>query len=262
MVDEVPIVQSVDRAVAAMEILAREGWAGVTEISRELGTHKSTVFRLLATLEQRGVVEQHAETQKYRLGFAVVRFASSVRSSLDLVHAARPICDRLSRRTDETVNVAVLEDHEVVNIHQVNLSSNRVSVDWLGSHTPLHCTSSGKVLLAHLPVARVDELLAEPLRRYTPSTIVAREALQEQLLQVHEVGYAATLEELEEGLNAVAAPIRGPDGEVVASVSVSGPSYRMEPERLKEVGAITTEAAAEISRRLGFLGDPRDEIPD
>ena len=262
VVDEVPIVQSVDRAVAAMEILAREGWVGVTEISRELGIHKSTVFRLLATLERRGVVEQNSETQKYRLGFAVVRLAGAVRSSLDLVRAARPVCDRLSRRTDETVNVAVLEDREVVNIHQVNLSSSRVSVDWLGSHTPLHCTSSGKVLLAHLPVARVDQLLVEPLRRYTPATIVDREVLQEQLLRVHEVGYAATMEELEEGLNAVAAPIRGPEGDVVASVSVSGPSYRLEPERLEEVGATATEAAAEIGRRLGFLGDPRDHIPE
>lgn len=262
MVDEVPIVQSVDRAVAAMEILAREGWAGVTDISRELDIHKSTVFRLLATLERRGVVEQHSETQKYRLGFAVLRFASSVRSSLDLVRAARPICDRLSRRTDETVNIAVLEDDNVVNIHQVNLSTSRVTVDWIGSHTPLHCTSSGKVFLAHLPGSRVEELLTEPLERYTPTTLVDPSALREQLLQVHERGYASTQEELEEGLNAVAAPIRGPDGTVVASVSVSGPSYRMEPDRLKEVGAIAADAAAEISRRLGFLGDPREELPD
>jgi DNA-binding IclR family transcriptional regulator len=259
VVDEVPIVQSVDRAVAAMEILAREGWAGVTEISRELGIHKSTVFRLLATLERRGVVEQHSDTQKYRLGFAVLRFASSVRSSLDLVRVARPICDRLSRRTDETVNIAVLEDHDVVNIHQVNLSSSRVTVDWLGSHTPLHCTSSGKVFLAHLPPSVAEELLTGPLERYTPATIVDPAELCAQLVRVRDLGFASTLEELEEGLNAVAAPVRGPEGDVVASVSVSGPSYRMEPDRLQEVGATTVEAAAEIGRRLGFLGDRNRE---
>jgi DNA-binding IclR family transcriptional regulator len=258
VVDDVPVVQSVDRAVATMEILAREGWAGVTEIARELDIHKSTVFRLLATLERRGVVEQHSETQKYRLGFAVVRFASSVRSSLDLVRAARSVCDRLSRQTGETVNVAVLEDHDVVNIHQVNLSSSRVTVDWLGSHTPLHCTASGKVFLAHLPLAKVDELLSMPLEVYTPGTINEVDALRDELLRVHERGYATTREELEEGLSAVAAPIRGPEGTVVASVSVSGPSYRMEPDRLLEVGALVAESAAEVSRRLGFLGDPRD----
>jgi DNA-binding IclR family transcriptional regulator len=255
--DNVPIVQSVDRAIAAMEILAREGWAGVTEIARELDIHKSTVFRLLSTLERRGIVEQHSETQKYRLGFGMVRLASSVRASLDLVRAARPVCDRLSLETDETVNVAVLEGHEVVNIHQVNLSTSRVSVDWLGSHTSLHCTSSGKVFLAHLPPRMVDELLRNGLPRFTDRTITDREQLDHELELVRQDGFAMTFEELEEGMNAVAAPIRGPDGSLVASVSVSGPSYRLEPRRLEQAAELTREAADEISRRLGYLGESR-----
>lgn len=260
MVDDVPMVQSVDRAVAAMEILARDGWVGVTEISRELDIHKSTVFRLLATLERRGVVEQHAETQKYRLGFAVLRFANSVRSSLDLVRAARPTCDRLSRQTDETVNLAVLEERDVVYIHQVNLSSNRVSADWLGSHTPVHCSATGKVLLAHLPDAVVEGFLRAPLQRYTASTITDPDRLRSELQAVRHAGYAAVTEELEEGLNAVAAPIRGPDDTVVACVSISGPSYRLEVERMPEVAIAAIAAAAEISRRLGFLGDANEGL--
>ncbi|TVR35119.1 MAG: IclR family transcriptional regulator [Nitriliruptor sp.] len=260
MVDDVPLVQSVDRAVAAMEILARDGWVGVTEISRELDIHKSTVFRLLATLERRGVVEQHAETQKYRLGFAVLRFASSVRSSLDLVRAGRPTCDRLSRQIDETVNLAVLEECDVVYIHQVNLSSSRVSADWLGSHTPAHCSATGKVLLAHLPDRQAEGFLRAPLQRYTSATITDPDRLRAELRDVRHAGYAAATEELEEGLNAVAAPIRGPDGTVVACVSVSGPSYRLEVERMPEVATAVIAAAAEISRRLGFLGDANEGL--
>ncbi len=260
MVDDVPLVQSVDRAVAAMEILARDGWVGVTEISRELDIHKSTVFRLLATLERRGVVEQHAETQKYRLGFAVLRFASSVRSSLDLVRAGRPTCDRLSREIDETVNLAVLEECDVVYIHQVNLSSSRVSADWLGSHTPAHCSATGKVLLAHLPDRQADGFLRAPLQRYTSATITDPDRLRAELRDVRHAGYAAATEELEEGLNAVAAPVRGPDGTVVACVSVSGPSYRLEVEHLPEVATAVIAAAAEISRRLGFLGDANEGL--
>lgn len=260
MVDDVPLVQSVDRAVAAMEILARDGWAGVTEISRELDIHKSTVFRLLATLERRGVVEQHAETQKYRLGFAILRFASSVRSSLDLARVARPTCDRLSRQTDETVNLAVLQERDVVYIHQVNLSSSRVSADWLGSHTPAHCSATGKVLLAHLPDRQAEEFLQLPLQRYTPATITDPDRLRSELQAVRAAGYAAAAEELEEGLNAVAAPIRGPEGTVVACVSVSGPSYRLEVERMPEVATALIAAAAEISRRLGFLGDANEGL--
>lgn len=252
----VSTVQSVDRAMAVMEILGREGWAGVTEIAGELGTHKSTVFRLLATLERRGMVEQHPSTQKYRLGFTVVRLAAAVRSSLDLTGAARPVCEQLSRDTAETVHLAVLEANEVVHIYEVNLSSQMVSVNWLGRHTSLHATSSGKVFLAHLPPRVREEILEGPLERLTPATITDPDLLRAQFETIRSQGYGHTVEELEEGLNAVAAPIRGADGSVIACVSVSGPSYRLEPDGIGSAGALTVQAAAEISRRLGYLGEP------
>ncbi len=251
------MVQSVDRAVSAMEILAREDWSGVSEMADELDIHKSTAFRLLSTLEQRGLVEQDADTQKYRLGLGVLRLAGSVRSSFDLVRAARPVCDRLSVETDETVNVAILEENMVVNIHQVNHSTSRVGVDWLGSHTDLHCTSSGKVFMAHLPEHVADELLPDRLERYTDSTITDRDVLAEQLELVRRDGYSMTFEELEEGLNAVSAPVWGVDGQLVASVSVSGPSYRVHGAAQKRAAHLTRDAAAEISRRLGHVGSPQ-----
>jgi DNA-binding IclR family transcriptional regulator len=197
-----------------------------------------------------GVLNRHGEAAAWRL-------ASSVRSSLDLVRAARSICDRLSLETDETVNLAVLEGHEVVNIHQVNLSTSRVSVDWLGSHTALHCTSSGKVFLAFLPEALSEELLADELRQFTPNTITDPVTLRDELALIRKDGYAMTFEELEEGLNATGAPIFGPDGSLVAAVSVSGPSYRLERPRMDQAAALTREAADEISRRLGYLGESR-----
>lgn len=250
------LVQSVDRALAVMEILGREGWAGVTDIALELDIHKSTVFRLLSTLERRGMVEQHQHTHKYRLGFALVRLASGVRSALDLTRSARPVCERLSARTGETVNVAVLEGSEVVNIEQVNLSSSALSVDWLGRRTPLHNTSNGKIFLAHLPERALEEILEHDLPRATSQTVVDPEALRAQLKAIREQGYGYSFEELEEGLNAVAAPVRGADGLILATVCVSGPSHRLNPERIPEVGQMTREAADEISHRLGFLGAP------
>ena len=260
--DNVPVVQSVDRAIAAIEILARDGWCGVTELATELDIHKSTVFRLLATLERRGIVEQHAQTQKYRLGFGLVRLAASVRTSLDLLGASRSACDRLALQTGETVNLAVLEGRELTNIHQVNLSSSRVSVDWLGSHTDLHCSSGGKVFLAHPPAEVIDEMLGEELPQHTPATITDRDVLAAELVAVRVDGYATTNEELERGLNAIGAPIFGPDGTVVATLSVSGPSYRLLPERMVEMAGATVAAANEISHRLGFLGaaSPTDPV--
>jgi DNA-binding IclR family transcriptional regulator len=252
------VVQSVDRAAAAMEILAREGWVGVTQLAGELDIHKSTVSRLLSTLERRGLVEQHDQTGKYRLGFAVVRLASAVRASLDLARAARPVLDQLSRETQETVNLAVLEDREVVNIDHVHRSENRISVDWLGSHTALHCTSSGKVFLAVADPRRLADLLdSEPLERFTPHTLTEPAAIRREIERTRARGFASTVEEFEEGLNSVAAAIRDASGDVVASVSVSGPSYRLTADRLDDVGRLVVAAADDISHRLGFLGEPR-----
>ncbi len=250
-----PGVRSVDRAVTLLEILAREGWGGVSELARELGTHRSTVFRLLATLERRGIVEQHRETLKYRLGFGVLRLASGVRASLDLGRVARPECEALSRELDETVHLAVLEADDVVHVDEINLSSQLISVNWLGRHTALHATSSGKVFLAHLPPRVVADLIDAGLEALTDATIVDPRLLRNELAEVRERGYAATLQELEESLNAVAAPIWGEDGSVVACVSVSGPSYRLAADDVPAIGARTVEAAARISRRLGFLGE-------
>jgi len=248
------VVQSVDRALVLLEILARDGWSGVTDLAAELGTHKSTVFRLLATLERRGLVEQHLDTQKYRLGFTIVRLAGAVRSAPDLMRYARPACERLSADVGETVNLAVLEGSEVVNIDQVNLSSAIVSVSWLGRRTPLHCTSNGKVFLAHMPEPIREEFLAAPLAAVTGHTITDPEILRPQLDAIRERGYGYTLQELELGLHAVAAPVRASDGSVLATICASGPSYRLRVEDIEAVGLRTRATADEVSRRLGFAG--------
>ncbi|MDQ3602519.1 MAG: helix-turn-helix domain-containing protein, partial [Actinomycetota bacterium] len=113
-----PSLQSVDRAVSVMEFLSRRGWSGVTEVSRELDIHKSTAYRLLTTLRDRGLVEQDAATEKYRLGFGLVLLARAVRADLDILRCARPVCERLSEHTKETVTIAVLERDDAVVIHQ------------------------------------------------------------------------------------------------------------------------------------------------
>lgn len=249
------VVQSVDRALSIMEILARDDWCGVTEIAKELGIHKSTVFRLVATLERRGFVEQHTATQKYRLGFAIMRLASGVRSALDLVQLARPVCERLSEWAGETVNLAVLEGGEVVNVDQVNLTSSTISVNWIGRRSALHATSTGKVFLAHAPEHTLESYIRRGLPRVTEHTIVDADELRKHLADVRDRGFAEAIEELEVGLHAVAAPVFAHDNTVIAAVGVSGPSYRLVAERVDEVGRLTAESGLEISRGLGYLGD-------
>ncbi|MDQ0964163.1 DNA-binding IclR family transcriptional regulator [Streptomyces sp. B4I13] len=248
-------VQSVDRAISVLEILAQRGEAGVSEVAAEIDVHKSTAFRLLGALEARGLVEQAGDRGKYRLGFGIVRLAGAVTGRIDITQQGRPVCEELAEEIGETVNIAVLQEHYAVNLYQVHGPGAVTAQNWVGQLTPLHATSSGKILLAHLPAEERTALLAEAgLKKVTPHTITARTKLEKNLAEARERGYAWAREELEIGLHAMAAPIRNRDGEVIAALSASGPSYRLTDERLHELSPVLLKGAEEISRRMGHLG--------
>jgi DNA-binding IclR family transcriptional regulator len=244
-------VQSVDRALTILEVLARVGEAGVTEIAGELDVHKSTAFRLVTTLEAHRLVEQTTERGRYRLGVGVLRLAGATTARLDLVQEARPVCRQLAADTGETVNIAVLSESSALYLDQIAGSSALQPHNWVGQHIPLHATSNGKVLLSGLDDAQVKDLLGT-LSRYTATTITKKGKLREELALVREQGYAVAVDELEEGLTAAAAPIRNAHGDVVASMSVSGPTFRLSEERVEDVVRLLVEAAGEVSHRLGW----------
>ena len=248
-------LQSVDRAISVLEILARAGDARVTDVATELGVHKSTAFRLQTALEDRGLVEQDRDRGKYRLGFGILRLAGAVSGRMDINRYGRPVCERLARELGETVNIAVVHAHYAVNVDQVQGPAAISAYNWVGQLTPLHATSSGKVLLANLDRAHREKLLADAgLPRFTRATITSPTRLEKELTAARERGFAMTTEEYEKGLNAVAAPIRDFYGQVVAAVSASGPAYRLTRERMGEVAPTLIAGADEISHFLGFLG--------
>ncbi|MDH6217244.1 IclR family transcriptional regulator [Streptomyces pseudovenezuelae] len=245
-------VQSVDRAVSVLEILARHGEAGVTEIADELDVHKSTAFRLLGVLENRGLVAQAKDRGKYYLGAGVLRLAGAAAVRLDISQEGVPVCRELADELGETVNIAVLDEDAAVNIMQARGTASVTAQNWLGRRTPLHATSSGKVLLAHMSPTLREGLLARSLPRFTERTITGSSALRGELEAVVEQGYGLTIEELELGLTAVAVPIRAHDGKVIAALSVSGPMYRLGGDRVPEVAKRTVAAGADLSRRMGY----------
>ncbi|MBA0052342.1 IclR family transcriptional regulator [Streptomyces sp. AJS327] len=245
-------VQSVDRAVSVLEILAQHGEAGVTEIADELNVHKSTAFRLLGVLEGRGLVAQEQERGKYYLGAGVLRLAGAAAARLDISQESAPICRHLAGEVGETANIAVLDDDAAVNIMQARGSSSVTAQNWLGRRTPLHATSSGKALLAYEPKSVRESVLARKLPRLTEHTITVAGELRAQLAAVQENGYAIALGELELGLHAVATPVRAHDGDVIGAISVTGPSYRLDDDALPEIIKRTMAAAQELSRRMGY----------
>ena len=247
-------VQSVDRALLILEILADAGQVGVTEIADALGVRKSTASRLIAVLEARGFVEQVSERGKYRLGFAVARLARSGGSQLDLVKVGQDICDRLSVEVGETANLAVLDGDRIINIVEAIGPAEITLRTWVGQSCPAYATSSGKVLLSGLDAADVRARLGAAMESFTETTVSSPADLLRQLAVVRDRGWASVAEELEVGLNAIAAPVHDAHSQVIAALSVSGPAYRLGEERFEEVSTLTIAAADAISRRLGWIG--------
>jgi DNA-binding IclR family transcriptional regulator len=245
--------QSVDRAISALEHLARHPDAGVSAVAAAIGVHKSTASRLLVALQQRDLVEPSPERGHYRLGTGVLRLAAGVGGRLDVSGQGAEVCAALAADVGETVNLAIRQGDVAVNVHQSE-GGGAVSVDsWVGRPTPLHATSSGKVLLAHAPEDVLEQVLGR-LTRYTATTVTDPAVLTAQLEQALRDGFATTVGELEVGLNAVAAPVRRADGVVVAALSISAPAFRLPGAALPEAGQAAVLAAGRVSARMGYPG--------
>lgn len=250
-------VESVKRATRLLRCFSIEQpELGVMDLSRQLDVHKSTVSRLLSTLENERFVMRNPETGRYRLGVGILELAGLVTLHGDLRRSARPYLDQLAQLTQETANLAVREGDQVVNIeHTAPLGRRVLNLGWVGRRTPVHGSATGKVLLAYAPSPEIEKVLAQQLESYTRHTLTERQALLDELERIRRKGYATGLEELEIGLHAVAAPVWGHTGEVIAAVSTAGPSNRLTRKRIKnEVAGQVAFAAGEISRMMGHPG--------
>ena len=245
-------VRSVDRAAALLLALGdSHGEAGVTELARRLGLHKSTASRLLATLEKRGLVEQDDETGRYRLGLVVIRLAEKAERTLDLRAIAMPELDRLARATRETTGLGVADGDQFLTVAQAD-GPNLVAVgDWTGRGVPIHSVAAGKVLLAAMPEREILRLVRRGLDRFTDRTITQLEPLLEELARIRRRGYATAFGEFDADLNGVAAPVHDARGQVIAAVDVWGPAFRITPRRVPELVQQVRDSAAAVSVRLG-----------
>ena len=246
-------LQSVERAIAILKSFGLERpERGVSELGRELGLHKSTVSRLMRTLEHGGLLSRSPETERYRLGVDLIGLAAQVVSYMDVREVALPFLRELAEVCQDTVNLSALDAGQVVNLVQFVSHARRIkNVGRVGRRMPPHCTAAGKVLLAHLPQAERDRVLRGRLERFTPLTITDPDELRQELARVREHKYATVCEELEEGLNVVAVPVHDHTGQVVASISVAGPAYRVTPELFPELAARLLDTAEKISKQLG-----------
>lgn len=247
------LIQSIQRAAAILRSFTEaEPELGVTELSRRLDLHKSTVSRILSTLQTEGLVGQNPETGKYRLGIGLISLAGVALGRLNARAAAQSYLVDLVKATQETVNVTVLDGHECVNIERAFSPQPIRYMGWIGRRTPLHCTASGKVILAHMPPEERTAVLPTPLRRYTDKTITDLAQLERSLADICRDGYAIVHEEYEEGFSSIAAPIYNHQGDVAAALVVSGPTYRLQDGVIATFIAPLLEAAQNASADLGY----------
>jgi DNA-binding IclR family transcriptional regulator len=218
-------VQSIERAFAVLATLAN-GPIGVTEVAERAGLPKSTAARLLASLAHEGVVEQVPGDTCYRLGPRLLTLAARIRPARSLAALARPSLEALAAESGEAAGLSVPEGDLAHYIDQVS-SLNPVSVrDWTGSRIPLHAVSSGQVLLAFARPTFIQRYLGRPMERFTGRTLTTADAVLERMRAIRRDGYTWALEEFDEGISSVAAPVADASGEVVAAVHLHGPSYR------------------------------------
>ena len=243
-------VQSIKRSFALLRALAL-GPVGVTELAERVDLPKSTVARLLASLEDEGAVEQTEAGGEYRLGPGLIDLAGSAPGGRNLVAAARPHLLELAESIDEVAGLSTIEGGQVYYLDQTESSSNIQVRDWTGEYAPLHAVPSGLAILAHQPERFVTEYLAGPLDQCTPWTVTDAGELADRLEQVRSMGYAWAYEEFAEGINSVAAPVFESDGRVDAALHVHGPAYRFpNPDDTHDHGLAVIEAARRLSQQL------------
>jgi IclR family acetate operon transcriptional repressor len=243
--DNMTTVQSIDRAFAVLRSLT-SGPAGVTDIAERVGLPKSTVSRLLSTLEVLGAVEQVAAGGDYRMGWAMLELAAAARPGRSLVSVARPHLAELARLTGEAAGVSIPDGTEMLYLDQLTPDSELQVRDWTGHRIAMHAVPSGLVVLAtHPDLAR--RVLRAPMHRYTAHTITEPDALRKRLELVRSQGYAWAFEEFADGLNSVAAAVRDHNGQVIAALHVYGPASRF-PGSIdaEELGRMVSATADKI----------------
>lgn len=250
------IVKPVYKALQVLQCLGQEGRElGLTEICHRVQLPKTTVFRYLYTLERCGFVAHNPETDLYRLGLRVFELGQLAGDQLQLRELARPFMQKLRDRFNETVNLGILDNEEIVYVDMIESHHSLRMRATLGSRDPVYSTALGKAMLAFMPEAQRKEHVPSQLAARTPNTVTSLATLEAELERTRQRGFSFDDEENENGARCIGAPIFDHTGRVAAAVSVSGPSSRFSEDLQPAIADGVIETAAAISQKLGFDSD-------
>ncbi|WP_432283566.1 IclR family transcriptional regulator [Aminobacter sp. BA135] len=253
-------VQSLDRALRILAIVAHSDGLSLSEISAASDLAAATAYRMLTTLQNHGMVEFDSDGQLWSIGVETYRMGAAFLRRRKLVDRARAVMQELMEKTGETANLGVAEDDCVVFVSQVETHQAIRAFFRPGTRSPFHASGIGKAVLAHLDRERVNAIVRKAgLDAYTERTLSEPALLARDLEKIRSRGWSVDDEERYPGMRCIAAAVFNEFGEPIGGVSVSGPTVRVTSERLGEIGPIVRDAAAELTRMIG--GSPEGTVP-
>lgn len=249
------IVQSVERALSIIEEISKyENGLRITDISNELDLHISTTHRLLNTLIHMGYVHQDPETNKYELTLKLFEIGNRKLTNMDILDVAKPYAEELMKDVNEVVHIVVRDGDEIVYIDKVE-ANNVISMSSnIGKRSPMYCTSVGKAILAEMSIHDANKILDRTeYIQYTEHTLVNKQEVLNEIIEVQKKGYAVDNEENERGVRCVGSVIFDRDGNAIGAISISGPAFRVKEENMDSLGETVKTYANLISREMGYM---------
>ena len=250
---------SLERGLTIIEVLANsQRGQNLSELTRSLHLPKSSIHRLLLTLELRGYLYRNEQTGRYNFGLKLFNLASMALGRTKLREQAGPVLHALMQKTGLTIHMAILEQNQAFLIEKIEPPGLPRLGTWIGRSMDLHCTGVGKALLAHLREEEIQRLIRNGLPRYNDNTIVSAKKLKEELARIRQVGYALDDEEETIGLRCIGTPILDSESKAVAAISIAGTTAQINPDNISSLALKLRQSSSEISRRL--LRSPEELI--
>lgn len=251
------LINSILRACNILKCFSRDkAYFKITELANLLHLDRSTTYRILLTLEKGGFLEKDAKTGEYSLGVGTFEVGSAYLGRADFIQISKPIMSSLALLVQETVHLAILSETEILYLDKVDSPRTLGVMSKVGQRAPAYCTALGKVLLAFLPEDERSKILGQiQLKPLTRNTVTSKKGLMEELKEVRRRGYARDHREIEEDVECIAAPIRNHLGDVIASISISGPRRKINTPQEKVFASQVMQAADLISSKMGYKED-------
>jgi IclR family transcriptional regulator, KDG regulon repressor len=252
-VKKIEVLSSVHNAIRILQTFSKtETELGISDLSVRLGLAKSTVFRLMKTLNESNLVEKNMETQKYQLGIAAFELGFTVYHSMELRRISVPILEKLAKSINRVVRLGVYDNGGTVYLCKRSPVGDIKTVSKIGDRVPTHCTAIGKMLLAHQSEKEVERVIECGLPPFTNKTIVSAKDLKEQLLDIRKKEYALTMEELRNGISSVAVPVKNDFGKVVGAISVTGPKSSFYLNQIDQYVRELRQCSRLITEQMGM----------